>query len=161
MLLSCRSRQNRSREVKVVLLEDVPSLGQSGEVVSVRDGYGRNFLFPRKLALLCTPANLHVLEMKKKQHQVQARREKQKYQELAKRVNELSCTINVQAGEDEKLFGSVTNQDIQQALAQEGIELDKRKIELAEPIRKLGVYHVPVRLHPDIQAQLKVWVVQR
>lgn len=147
--------------MKVILLEDIPAVGQTGEVVSVRDGYGRNFLFPRKLALLCTPSNLGVLEAKKKQRERQEIREKQTHQELAGRIGELSCTLTVQAGEDEKLFGAVTNQDIQQALAQEGIELDKRKIELTEPIRKLGVYHVPIRLHSDVQAQLKVWVVRK
>ena len=147
--------------MKVILLENIEKLGKSGEVVTIREGYGRNFLFPRKLAVLCNDASLGILNSTQKRKEHKEKKLREEVQKLAKRIQELSCTIKVQAGTAGKLFGAVTNQDVQQALKAEGVDIDKRHIELVEPIKKLGVFHIPVKLHADIEAQLKLWIVQK
>jgi len=147
--------------MKVILKQTVENLGSVGEVVSVRDGYGRNFLFPRGLAIACSEGNMKVLQDQKERVVQKDKREKAVFKDLAKKINDLSCTITVQAGTDGKLFGAVTNQDVHEALRNEGITVDKKAIILEEPIKKLGVFHVSIRLHTEVEAQLKVWVVQK
>lgn len=147
--------------MKVILLDNVEKVGKTGDVVNVREGFGRNFLFPRKLAVVCSDSNLGVLGAQQKRREQKEKKLHEEVQKLAKRIQEISCTIKVQAGTDGKLFGAVTNQDVQVALKQEGIDVDKRLIDLVEPIKKLGVFHVPVRLHADVEAQLKLWIVQK
>jgi len=146
--------------MQVILLEDVEKLGKGGEVVKVKDGYGRNFLIPRGLALVLTKSNLKLYEDRKRREDIRLGKEKNKALELAQGLENISCTIAVQVGEGDRLYGSVTNQDIEKALRVEGFEIDKKQIEIDEPIKNLGVYTVRVRLHPEAVVPLKVWVVK-
>ena len=145
--------------MKVILIENVPSLGKPGDTVQVAEGYGRNFLIPKKMALEATPANLHRLEQQREVFLQKGAREKQMASDLAAKLDERSCTLARPAGENEKLFGSVTSMDLQRFLQEKGISLDRRKILLPQPIKTLGSYSVPLKLHPEITAQLKVNVV--
>jgi len=145
--------------MKLILIENVPSLGKAGDTVSVAEGYGRNFLIPKKLALEATAANLRHLEQQKEAFLQRATREKQAAEALAGRIQELSCTLSRPAGESEKLFGSVTSHDLQKYLQEQGIALDRRKIQLPGPIKTLGSYTVALKLHPEVTAHLKVNVV--
>jgi large subunit ribosomal protein L9 len=145
--------------MKVILIENVPSLGKAGDVVQVATGYGRNFLIPKKLALEASSANINVLKRQQESFLKTATSEKEKAAELAVKIETLSCTVTRQAGENEKLFGSVTSMDIQEFFTGQGISLDRRKIFLPNPIKSLGSFTVPVKLHPDVTAQLKVEVV--
>lgn len=145
--------------MKVILLENIPSLGTAGDLVQVAEGYGRNFLVPKKLALEASPANLRQLEQQRESFLVKATKEKQKAAELAARIEQLPCTLTRPAGESEKLFGSVTTMDLQKILQENGIALDRRKIFLPHPIKTLGSYTIPLKLHPEVTAQLKLNVV--
>lgn len=147
--------------MKVILIEDVKNVGSIGEVVQVKQGYARNFLFPKNLAKPATEANQKVIEGIKKKRQLALVREKKAAEELKEKLSLVSCTISVEAGDDDKLFGSVTAQDIARAFEEEGFSIDKRKIMLDEPIRKLGVYNVTVKLHAEVSGEVKVWVVKR
>jgi len=147
--------------MKIILMEDSVKLGKRGSMVDVKDGYARNFLIPQGIALEATDANMKVYE----QHKVKAERlnakKKSQAQELQKELQKMSLTIPQQAKDDEELFGSVTAADIAAALAKENQQVAKEAIELEEPIRKLGVYPVKVRLHPEVEAEIKVWVVKK
>jgi len=145
--------------MKVILIENVPSLGKAGDLAQVAEGYGRNFLIPKKLALEATAANLRHLELRKESFLQKATKEKQNALELAARIEQLPCTLARPAGESEKLFGSVTTLDLNQFLQEQGISLDRRKIHLPNPIKTLGSYTVALKLHPEVTAQLKVTVV--
>ena len=147
--------------MKVILVEDVKALGKSGDQVNVADGYARNFLVPKKLALVASPANQRVYENEAKARVKKHEKEKADAQALAGKLGALSLTIARQAGEDDKLFGSVTNGDIAEALAKEGHKIDKRDIELAEHLKALGIFEVPLKLHPEVTAMVKVWVVKQ
>ena len=147
--------------MKVILIEDVKKLGSMGEIVQVKDGYARNFLFPKDLAKPATNSNLKIIDEIKKKKIVALAREKKEAEEIKAKISLISCTISVEAGDDDRLFGSVTAQDIARAFENEGFSLDKRKIVLEEPIKKLGVYHVVVKLHPEVTAEVKVWVVKQ
>ncbi|MCK4325566.1 50S ribosomal protein L9 [bacterium] len=146
--------------MKVVLRQDQESLGKRGDVVEVAPGFARNFLLPRRLVLEATPRNMKIFQEEKKMEAAQERREKKEAEDLAEKLAAVSCTIAAEAGQDEKLFGSVTSMDIAEALKKEGIEIDKRKVVLEEPIKSLGIYYVPIKLLPDITAEVKVWVVK-
>jgi len=146
--------------MEVILLETVDTLGVAGDVVKVKDGYARNMLIPQCKAMACTKANKKAIDEQKKIIAIKEEKGKQKLELIAKKISSLSCTIKMQAGEEDKLFGSVTNADIHEVLLAEGIDIDKRKIEIEEPIKALGVYTVTVVLHSDIKVPLKVWVVQ-
>lgn len=145
--------------MKVILIENVPSLGKAGDVVHVANGYARNFLIPKKLGLEASSANIHVLEGQRQSFLKKADYEKQKAADLAGKIETLSCTLARQVGENEKLFGSVTTMDLHEFLSDQGISLDRRKILLPNPIKSLGVFTVPVKLHSDITVHLKVNVV--
>jgi large subunit ribosomal protein L9 len=145
--------------MKVILIENVPSLGKAGDTVQVAEGYGRNFLIPKKLALEATPANLRHLDQQKETFLHRATKEKQTAEALAARIEQVSCTLARPAGESEKLFGSVTTQDLQKHLQEQGISLDRRKIHMPSPIKTLGSYTVSLKLHPEVTAQMKVNVV--
>jgi large subunit ribosomal protein L9 len=146
--------------MKVILRSDVERLGQTGEVVSVAAGYARNYLLPRGLALEASPKNMERIELDKKREVKAQQQRKEEAQALASRLEQISLTISKQAGESDKLFGTVTAMEIAQALEKEGQEIDKRKIELEEPIKTLGIYTVPVKLHADVTAKVKLWVVK-
>jgi large subunit ribosomal protein L9 len=145
---------------EVILMADVPGLGAEGEVVKVADGYARNYLLPQKLAASVTEATRRRLEAKRKERGKQLTADKEAALALAKTIEQCSCTITVKAGVEGKMFGSVTAADIVASLKTQGIEVDKHKIDLQEPIRELGVFHVPVKVHQEVQTALKVWVVE-
>jgi large subunit ribosomal protein L9 len=147
--------------MKIILLDDVEKLGKLGDVVEVKKGYARNFLFPRNLAIEAADKNLKVLEARKRKREQQFAKEKVQTEELANKIASISCTIPMAAGEEDKLFGSVTTENIVEAFRSEGIDIDKKKIHLVEPIKKLGVYQVEIKLHPEITATTKVWVVKK
>jgi large subunit ribosomal protein L9 len=146
--------------MKVVLRQDKDGLGQRGDVIKVADGFARNFLLPRGLALEATPKNINVIVEERKQEAGRAKLEKKRLEEVARRCEKISITIPVKVGEDEKLYGSVTTADIALALQEEGIELDRKKIELDSPIKTLGIHRIPVKLHPTLSTEIKLWVVK-
>lgn len=146
--------------MEVILRLDHDKLGQAGEVVKVKPGYARNYLIPKGIAYTATDKNIKRYENEKKQQSWKIEQEKRKAEELAKELENVSCTIAVQVGEEEKLFGSVTSQNIADSLTEQGFEVDKRKIQLEEPIKSLGIYSVPIKLHTEVEAKVKVWVVK-
>ena len=146
--------------MRIVLREDVEKLGRRGEVVKVAAGYARNFLLPRRLALEATEPNLQQIARERKVREVQEAREKQEATALAERLAQLSLTAVRKVGESDVLYGSVTNSDIADLMEKEGYKVDKRKILLEEPIKALGIYEVPMKLHPEVTVNLKIWVVK-
>jgi large subunit ribosomal protein L9 len=145
--------------MKVILKSDVKDLGNIGEVVNVKDGFARNFLVPKGLAVEASTKNVKVFEHEKKKIQEMARKVKAGAAGLAERISAAKITIKAKAGEEDRLFGSVTSMDIADALKAEGIEIDKKKIQLDEPIKRIGEYSVAIKLHSDVSAQLNVQVV--
>jgi large subunit ribosomal protein L9 len=146
--------------MKVILLENVPSLGKAGDLVKVSDGYGRNYLIPQKKAVLATEKSLKVIEHQKRLIQQRMEKTKKDAEKLGQQIEKLSCTFAKTVGESGKLFGSVTSMDIENYLKENGIKVDRKKIALEEPIKNLGVSNVPIKLHPEVTTHLKVWVVQ-
>jgi large subunit ribosomal protein L9 len=146
--------------MEVILKEDVENLGVRGDVIKVADGYGRNYLLPRGLAVKITAGNLKHIEQEKRRIQARQRKDKAEAERLKSRLEDLEVTIKRKVGETETLYGSVTNADIAEALAEKGHEIDKRKIVLEEPIKSLGDYQVPIRIFREVTAELKVWVVK-
>ncbi|MBU1086751.1 MAG: 50S ribosomal protein L9 [Candidatus Omnitrophica bacterium] len=145
--------------MKVVLKVDLNKLGKIGDIVEVTQGYARNYLLPQGKALEANKENLQLLEQVKKINNKKLIKLKQEAEEIAKKIEGVSCTIVMQA-HDEQLYGAVTSADIAKSLSQEGISVDKKDILLEEPIKALGVYHIPVKLHPEVKPQVKVWVVK-
>lgn len=146
--------------MKVILRQDFESLGKIGQVVDVKDGYARNFLFPRGIAYAALKGNVKALEEEKKSVEKKNLQELKAAEILASELETVSVTIPVQVGEEDKIFGAVTTQMIADALKEKGHEIDKRKIEIEEPIKSLGIYGVSVKLHPSVNAKIKVWVVR-
>ncbi len=147
--------------MQVILKEDVANLGKAGDVVSIRDGYGRNFLLPQKKAILAAPNNLKQLEHQKKVVAALQLKAKKNAEGLSTKLADLSLTISRDAGEEDKLFGSVTTKDISEALRGEGYVVDRHDIHLEGPIKQLGIFDVPVKLHPEVTGTVKVWVVKK
>ena len=145
---------------EVILMSDVQGLGLQGDVVRVAEGYARNFLLPRNLAAPVTEATRRKLEKVRKVREEQDARELESAQNLVKSIEQVSCTIPVKTGEGGKLFGSVTAPDIVSALKAQGVEIGKNQIDLPEPLRELGVFNIPIKVHPKVQATLKIWVVE-
>jgi large subunit ribosomal protein L9 len=146
--------------MKVILRQNTEGLGQIGEVVDVKDGFARNFLIPRKLAYIALAGNIKALEEEKKTLSKKREQELAAAETLAAELERVSVTIPVQVGEEDRIFGSVTTQMISDALKEKGNEIDKRKIEIDEPIKALGIYSVSIKLHPSVSAKIKVWVVR-
>ena len=146
--------------MQIILLENVPSLGKAGDLVKVSDGYGRNFLIPQKKAVLATEKSLKVVEHQKRQVQQRMEKTKKDAEKMTQRIESLSCTFVKTVGESGKIFGSVTSMDIENYLKENGVSVDRKKISLEEPIKNLGMFTVPIKLHPEVTAHLKVWVVQ-
>lgn len=144
---------------EVILKDDVDNLGAAGDVVDVKPGYARNYLLPQGLALRATEGNLKRLREERRHKERAVEREREQAEELAARLEGRSLTFHVQAAEEGKLFGSVTAQDIEDRLAEDGLTVDRRRIGLAEPIKELGVYNVEVDLYEDVNPVVKVWVV--
>lgn len=147
--------------MKVILKNDLPNLGNAGDVVTVKDGYARNFLIPKGLAERAEVGSVRALENLKNVLAQQMEKKKKEAIKLRERLANISCTITRQAGENEKIFGAVTSRDIEEALKIENINIDRKNILLQEPIKRLGIFEVPVRLHKDVEAKIKVWVVAR
>jgi large subunit ribosomal protein L9 len=144
--------------MEVILKEDVNKLGHRGDVVKVADGYGRNFLLPQKLAMEATAANKVVIEQMKQAAVRQSAREKSEAELLVKQLNQVELVFARKVGENDHLFGSVTSAEIAQQLEQKGFNIDRRKLQLEEPLRQLGEFHVPVKLHREVTAHIKVTV---
>ena len=147
--------------MEVILLKDVEKLGRKGEAVSVRDGFGRNFLLPRAWAIPATSKNQARVEAEKKRLTARRAQEKEKAEQLAQKLQSVELRLPMPAGEKDKLFGSVTPQDISEALKSQGFILDKKKIHLAEPIRSLGKHAVTLELDQDVKAAVQVEVVKK
>ena len=144
----------------VILRFDVPKLGRAGQAISVSDGYARNYLFPQAIAEKATKDNMAKIESELRKRSVAEAKEKEACETLAAKLADVSVTIPRKAGEDDKLFGSVTNIDIAKALEKEGITIDRKKILVDPPIRELGVVSVDISLHYDVTATVRVWVVR-
>lgn len=145
--------------MEVILLQDVKTLGKKGDIVKVNDGYARNYLFPKKLGIEATKQNLYELNQQKAAEEKRQKEILEEAKNLAKKLEELKVKVSIKAGEGGKTFGSVSSKEISGALKeQHGIDIDKKKLVLADPIKHAGTFTVPVKLHPQVTAQLKVTV---
>jgi large subunit ribosomal protein L9 len=144
--------------MEVILKEDVPKLGSRGDVVKVAEGFGRNYLLPRRLAIQATSGNKKVIEQMKAASVRRSAKEKVQAEELAKQFDGVSVSFTRRAGEQDQLFGSVTSSDIAEALSKKGFDMDRRKIQLHEPLKSLGEFTVPLKLHKDVTAHFKVLI---
>ncbi len=145
--------------MEVILKEDVDTLGHRGDVVKVADGYGRNFLLPKKLAIEATLANKNVIEQMKQSALRRSAREKTEAQQLVAQMEQVELVFSRKVGENDHLFGSVTSSDIAHELEKKGYTVDRRKVQLDEPLKQLGEFHIPVKLHREVNAHIKVTVV--
>ena len=145
---------------EVLLMDQVEGLGIEGDVVKVADGYARNFLFPRGIATEVTEGKKRQIEKKRAERLVQLEKEKTAAEELLKKIEGIECTIAAKVGETGKMFGSVGVPAILEKVAEQGLELDKSKVVLATPLHELGVFDVKIKLHPEVTATLKVWIVE-
>ena len=145
--------------MQIILTTDVASLGDAGDLVEVKAGYGANYLIPQGLALPATSSNKNQIEHQRRAISTRLARDRQDAEGLAAKLSHLSVTLTRLVGDDDKLFGSVTDKDISDALREQGHQVDRRTIILETPIKALGVYDVPVKVHRDVIAQIKVWVV--
>lgn len=146
--------------MKVILRQNYDSLGKIGDIVDVKDGFALNFLLPRKIAYSAFKGNVAALEEEKKSLAKKSEQELKVAETLAVELEKVSVTIPVQVGEEDKIFGTVTTQMIADSLKEKGHEIDKRKIEIPEPIKSLGIYGVNIKLHSNVEAKIKVWVVR-
>jgi len=147
--------------MKVILREDVPDLGVAGQTIEVKSGYGRNYLIPRNLAIVATKANLKAIDEIDKQKNIRDRKRRRAAEVIKEKIEKLSLSVEMLVGEDEKLFGSVTANDITELLEKNGIIVDKRMIELENPIKVLGVYTIPIKIEKEVIANLKLWVIKK
>ena len=147
--------------MEIILRQAVESLGHPGDVVTVKNGYARNFLLPRGYAFEATPGNLKRINAERSRLVAAENDRRESASELAKRLEEVQLTFSARVGEEGKLFGSVTSSDIADQLAAQGFTIEKRLIDLHEPIKALGVYRVPVKLHADVKPEIRVWVIKQ
>ena len=147
--------------MEVILRQAVENLGKPGDVVKVSNGYARNFLLPRGVAFEATPGNLKRIAQEKERLEAAENERRNAAQGLAEKLEQVSLTFSARVGEEGKLFGSVTTADIAHQLEQQGFSIEKRQIDLHEPLRTLGVFRVPVRLHADVKPEIKVWVIKQ
>jgi large subunit ribosomal protein L9 len=150
------------KTVKVILRQAVEKLGEAGEVVAVKPGFARNYLLPRGYAYEATAANLREIEQEKSRVEARGRRDYLEARRRASQLESVSLTFHAKAGEESKLFGSITPADIADRLNEQGLDfqVDRRSLELSEPIKSLGVFSVPVKLHADVRPEIKVWVIK-
>ncbi|MFP4416593.1 MAG: 50S ribosomal protein L9 [Fibrobacterota bacterium] len=146
--------------MEVVLKKDHERLGNALDVVTVKNGYARNYLIPAGIAVPATKGNRKMVAESKKYTEKREEKRLGEARELAKKIEKVPCTIPVKVGEEDKVFGSVTSQEIADFLKKEGFDIEKRVVDLQEPIKQLGVYNVPIKLHREVSAMLKVWVVK-
>ena len=146
--------------MEIILLSDVKNIGQSGDVIDVKPGFARNKLIPQGLALRASNRNIAISKEKKKTAGIKLERENQALELLAKKLSNVEITIEVKVGEEEKMFGSITNKDIHKELIEKGFELDKNQITIKEPIKALGIFHVTVKIAKDITSDVKLYVIK-
>jgi large subunit ribosomal protein L9 len=146
--------------MRVILKQEVVNLGDAGDIVNVKPGYGRNYLIPRGLAIEATDGSIHQAEHQKRVAESIRRKNLSLAKELQAKLEGTAVSIRRETGEDDKLFGAVTNRDVADALAAEGVEIDRRMIHLSDPIRNIGLFTVPVRLHRDVTANVRVYVIR-
>jgi large subunit ribosomal protein L9 len=146
--------------MEVILREDIERLGNRGQVVKVADGYARNFLLPKRLAVAATDANRKIVEQERQAHLRREAKQKGEAEDLSKLLSGVTVTIAQKAGENDQLFGSVTSKDVADALAAKNFTIDRRKVLMDEPIKQLGEFKIPVRLHKDVTAEVTVQVVK-
>jgi large subunit ribosomal protein L9 len=146
--------------MEVILRQAVENLGKPGDLVAVKAGYARNYLIPRGYALPATEGNKKRIEQQKARLEAAENERRQAAQQVAERLEQVSLTFSARVGEEEKLFGSVTAADIAQQLQAQGFEIEKRQVDLHEPIKALGVYRVPVKLHAEVKPEVRVWVIK-
>ena len=146
--------------MKIILLSDVENLGESGDVITVKPGYARNKLIPQGLALRASNRNIAVANENKKVATAKLERENQSLNVLAKKLSKVEITIEVKVGEEEKMFGSITNKDIHKELIDKGFEIEKNQISIEEPIKALGIYHINVKISKDITSDVKLYVIK-
>jgi len=147
--------------MKVILREDNEKLGKIGDIVDVKRGYAINYLLPNGLALMANERNLNILQEEQKQKRLKQDKDLHDAEKLKFELEKVSCTASVQVGEEDKVFGSVTAQEIVNLLSEKGYEIDKKKVMLQEPIKALGIYDVPIKLHTNVEATIKLWVVKK
>ena len=147
--------------MEIILRQAVESLGHPGDVVTVKNGYARNFLLPRGYAFEATPGNLKRIAAERSRLEAAENERRDSASDLAKRLEEVQLTFSARVGEEGKLFGSVTSADIAEQLAAQGFTIEKRLIDLHDPIKALGVYRVPVKLHADVKPEIRVWVIKQ
>src|SRR3990167_2621241 len=146
--------------MKGVLNKYIGDLGKAGSIIEVAEGYARNYLIPRRLALEATTKNFQTFQYQQRMELEKVRKKKGEAEALARKIEEISLTIPAKTGEKDRVFGSVTTKDIAMALENEGVEIDKKKILLEDPIKSLGIYAIPIKLHPEVTANLRLWVVK-
>ena len=146
--------------MKVILRKEIDKLGAAGEVVTVKDGYARNYLFPRNLALKADKSAMKAMEEEIRLEELRKNKEKRRAEKIAEELAKVSITAKMKAGEEDKLFGSVTTQDIAEMLKEQGYDIDRRKIQLDEPIKALGAYKISIKIFADITAEVKLWVIK-
>ena len=146
--------------MKVILMSDVENLGESGDIISVKPGYARNMLIPMGLALRASKRNIAVATEQKRVALAKVERENQALEILAKKLSKVEITIEVKVGEEEKMFGSITNKDIHKELIDKGFELDKNQISINEPIKTLGIYHITIKVAKEITSDVKFYVIK-
>jgi large subunit ribosomal protein L9 len=146
--------------MKVILRKEVESLGNVGDIIEVKAGYARNYLIPRGFALKADKQNIKLLEDEQQKVLLKISKDKKSAQKMAEKLNTVSCTATVTVGEEDRVFGSVTTQEIADLLKDKGFEIDRKKIILDEPIKALGIYDIPIKLHSEVEAKIKVWVVK-
>lgn len=147
--------------MKIILRQDIVSLGKAGEAVEVKSGYGRNFLIPRNMAVMATKGNLRAIDEIKSQNKIREKKQRVEAVRLKDKLEKLSLTCEVIVGEEDKIFGSVTSQNIVDLAAAEGFTIDKRNVILDEAIKSLGVYTIPVKIEKEISANIKLWVIRK
>jgi len=147
--------------LKIILREDLKKLGKCGEVVEVKDGFARNYLIPKNLAIPATKGNLKAIEEVVRQKKLRDNKSLRKDQRLKADIEKISVTAEVAVGEEDKVFGSVTTQQIAELMKEKGFVIDRHQIELDEPLKALGVYTIPIKISSDVQANLKLWVVKK
>ena len=147
--------------MNVILFKEVDHLGKVGDVVKVKDGFARNFLFPKKLAYAATPDNLKRIEQQKAKQAALDAQKKKEAEELAEKLNKLSCTVTVEVNDLDKLYGSVVEADVVKALDVEGFSIDKKVVVLEKTIDELGIYDVGIKLHPEVMAKIRLWVAKK
>ena len=144
----------------VILLQDVQALGTAGDIVKVKPGYARNYLFPRGVALRSSKRNRAVAEEKKRNIEMRSKRIEQANMSLVNKISKIELTFEMQVGDEEKMFGTVTTKDIQTALEEKGISIDRSALMLDESIKALGIYHIPVKLAGELTAEIKIYVIK-